>query len=537
MMAKEKQFITNEKAKNIFFLSVIIFFCAARISEYLLRGSLWGDEAMKAQSILTRNLLELCASPLDYSQSLPVGFLYFTKLLTMVFGGGEWVLRFPSLIFSFLTLWIFHLCSKNIFKTKYPLLGTAVFSSLSYFIGYSSELNAYMSDTFFVLLTIYLLYKNLSGRFKTIWLGVAYAVILWWSFPVVFFVAGCMIFKLASILISLRKKETTLPSNTDFIASGIFVLASLVACYFIWLSPTAQNIGEYENEFWKWTYLPLMPKNMSDLKLMARMMRELVSPLHLLVIPVAPFFCVGAAILLKKKNSIMFAVVISFISLIVASYFEKYPITARQTLFLSPLIILTTFVGVSETAQKLCNIKWIRVSSYIWYVMLVFSICFNRHVQLKIFIPFTQEGAYRNGTEVAKSIEYLNNNVSDKDVVYVAAHATPVFNYENNYPNYFKYWLAEPYYTDGNIIYGSLFSELKNKEAFKYNTVTNGEMLSKDLDAISKHSSVYIFTADTAADPATFYFDLFSELSKTGTIDAVSVYYDTYLFHYRRFES
>lgn len=59
-----------------------------RIVPYFYNRSLWADEAMLVSSICTRSFEELCATPLDWGQSAPIGYLYIVKILTSI-GGGD----------------------------------------------------------------------------------------------------------------------------------------------------------------------------------------------------------------------------------------------------------------------------------------------------------------------------------------------------------------------------------------------------------------------------------------------------------------
>jgi len=66
-----------------------VFFIA--LWQYYLNRSLWLDEAMLANNILNRNLLELL-QPLDNFQSAPPLFLILLKLISYL-SKEEWALR------------------------------------------------------------------------------------------------------------------------------------------------------------------------------------------------------------------------------------------------------------------------------------------------------------------------------------------------------------------------------------------------------------------------------------------------------------
>ena len=78
---------------------IILASCAMGIQILRLDRSLGLDEAMLAESILTRGFYDMTASKLSGNQTAPVLYLYSVKALTALFGGSEAVLR----LFSYLS--------------------------------------------------------------------------------------------------------------------------------------------------------------------------------------------------------------------------------------------------------------------------------------------------------------------------------------------------------------------------------------------------------------------------------------------------
>ena len=66
-----------------------------RIRQYLANRSLWGDETSLAVNIVSRSFIGL-TEPLGFHQAAPVGFLFIEKILILLFGNTEYILRlFP----------------------------------------------------------------------------------------------------------------------------------------------------------------------------------------------------------------------------------------------------------------------------------------------------------------------------------------------------------------------------------------------------------------------------------------------------------
>ena len=82
----------------------------------LVGRSLWWDEAALAFSFSQRDLGNLTGEALELIQSAPVGWLYTVKILTLLLGNTDFVLRIPSMAayvgILALLFWIFTKISK-----------------------------------------------------------------------------------------------------------------------------------------------------------------------------------------------------------------------------------------------------------------------------------------------------------------------------------------------------------------------------------------------------------------------------------------
>ena len=82
----------------------LICVCAGIISIRMnfVGRSLWFDEAALAWSFSQRDLLHLTSEGLELVQAAPVGWLYLLKMITLIFGNTDFVLRVPLLDALFL---------------------------------------------------------------------------------------------------------------------------------------------------------------------------------------------------------------------------------------------------------------------------------------------------------------------------------------------------------------------------------------------------------------------------------------------------
>lgn len=132
----------------------ILMNCAGR--------SLWLDEAMLAFSFSKRSLLNLTWGVFEWEQSAPVLYLYCVKLLTLVFGNTEAVLRSFSIISYVVVLFLSGCVAKWLFGIKYPVLVSAFLANMNFILKYSNEFKQYLSECIWVLLVllVYYLYKE-----------------------------------------------------------------------------------------------------------------------------------------------------------------------------------------------------------------------------------------------------------------------------------------------------------------------------------------------------------------------------------------
>lgn len=100
---------------------VLVAGIAAHIIPYFANHDLWIDEAMLASSIVNRNFSNLIATPLNYGQSAPVGYLYMVKAITAVAGVSDFSLRVLSLISFGLVLYLMYQILRNVYFVKHYL--------------------------------------------------------------------------------------------------------------------------------------------------------------------------------------------------------------------------------------------------------------------------------------------------------------------------------------------------------------------------------------------------------------------------------
>jgi hypothetical protein len=105
------------KSKNLLFFTIagllILAGCFFRAYQYFINRSLWLDELALALNIINRSFPQL-ALPLNDNQGAPLGFLVIVKLLTVIFGNHEYILRALPFLTGLASILLLCQVSKNI---------------------------------------------------------------------------------------------------------------------------------------------------------------------------------------------------------------------------------------------------------------------------------------------------------------------------------------------------------------------------------------------------------------------------------------
>lgn len=152
----------NKKLVPFIIISIIILSFILRT--YDLGGeSIWFDEGASVYS--SREPISTIVNMLSTG---PYYILYYTILHFWIklFGDSEFSIRFPSVIFGMLSVYVIYKLGKLIFNTKVGLLSSFILSISLYHIRYSQEARPYSLLVLLVLLSNYYLIKILENKEK-----------------------------------------------------------------------------------------------------------------------------------------------------------------------------------------------------------------------------------------------------------------------------------------------------------------------------------------------------------------------------------
>jgi hypothetical protein len=399
--------------------AIILASLVVRVIMYLKTRSLWLDEAMLAESIVTRSFGSLTTEPLANTQTAPVLYLYVVKIFGLLFGHTEGALRFFSLIMLAGLLFVeFLLLTKAYCVSRITtLFALALTATVPLYMRYSNELKPYMGDAFFVILVLFTYHSYMRGKLKLPLLAGVYCVTLLFSSPALFFIASVFIVEFFNALI---QKDGKCVIKT--MAAGIVVLACFVVYYLLWLRPVAT--ADIMVDYWKNNRFSFFAMSKEQIKNNVKIIYYMMGKRNCLYLP---FACIGFLFALLKKDKISIVVGFSALLLLVASNLEKYPIVDRLYLFFPVLnIIYMAFCFDMLKTIQLNDIK-IPVKYGIPPLALIF-VALNLN-----FIGFAGNSLYLKTEEANPLIEYVQNTIKDDEYLYSYVHANFVLKFRNGY--------------------------------------------------------------------------------------------------------
>jgi len=245
-----------QSARHAFLcVSVILIGAAFRLSQYAANRSLFIDEAAVALSIIHRSFVGL-AQPLDYDAGAPLGYLFFQKLLTVLFGNRDYVLRIFPLICGLSSIWVMYELAKRVLVERVAVFAAVLLFAVSdRLIYYASEAKQYSSDVLICLVLLLAIVccldRNLSRRDLAL-LAVVGAAALWLSHPALFILAGAGC-ALSAHFIWRRNWRGTLSIGC---VAG-FWLVNFIVLYFVALRELSANDALLA--YWNKSFMPLPP--------------------------------------------------------------------------------------------------------------------------------------------------------------------------------------------------------------------------------------------------------------------------------------
>jgi len=408
---------------NLFLVLILSAGLLFRLFHFFSNRSLWLDEGYLSSSLLRMNYFELATKPLDYQQKAPIGFLWSVKFFINLFGKNEYALRTVPLLTGTFSLLLFIPVAKFFLKAYGVVLALALLAFAPAMIYHTVEIKQYSTELFCTILAFYLLikYKDCSTAKEAFCWGIYGAILLWFSYSVIFILAG---FGMALSLYYFFKKKW----NMLFLHAVPFLIwfSSFSINYLLFIQKTeGANWVVYWFNFYG-NFMPLPPKSLTDLSwFVVNVYRMLDYPMGLLwnfvnvsangainslfKMPLLPIFLMAYGVYtfnkVSKQQFLIMMVPIGVVFL--ASGLKLYPLTERFWIFITPIFIILLAKGFSA----------VRVGKF---KMILFALILVGPVYQSFSSVLHPEKFYMHKKSFRKEIfNYINGNFEKDDAVYI----------------------------------------------------------------------------------------------------------------------
>lgn len=507
-----KQESNLKKTADIFGMCIIFAGIAVSIFMNLVGRSLWLDEAMLAYSFSERSLWELTSSIFEWEQSAPVLYLYLVKLLTLVFGNTEFVLRSFSVLSYVIVLFLSGYAAKKLFHIKYPILAAAFLANMNFMLNYSNQFKQYMSECIWVLLVL-LMYYFYKEKGLAWWkMTLAFMVFIWGANPACFFIGGILVYEFICGIVKLgviphfrtaseeaAAEGQLLVRNSIFTGVGIGI--SFICYYFYWLRGTATS--SVMQDYWQNADFPLIPTSIADLKLAQAFVYEIfITFREARVFMVALVLAALVIGIFWEKNRYCTVIALGFFVTLFASYIHMFPIADRLWCFSFPLFTILAFYAIDKMAAGSRKAE-------LAALFLMFTLMLTNN---GILVYRHAENVYWAGEEANAAIAYVQENICDDEKVYVYYHSIPVVKYRIGYE-------AERIgdVTADNIMWGT--DTLDKEEA------------QNDIEKVLQSDKCYILASHAPAERIN---PLLDAAKTEGNLEVVMNEHETPLYYYSR---
>lgn len=311
-------------------LLLILLGTAIRVRQWAAGRSLWLDEALVAESVITRDYAGLVSEPLLHSQAAPVLWLWLERLCVDAFGTDERALRVVPLLAGVGTLLVTWLLARRLLPSVLSPVPVAIVALTPSLVYYSTEVKPYATDVLVVLVLV-LLSLSATGRAGLLRLALVSAALLWLSYATVLAMAGISV---VLVLRSARKRQW----RAAVLTAGLLTpwLASLAVAYALVLADLRGN--DVLKEYWDHTF----PREQGLPLWFGELWADLVTnPLELdrtaLALALLTIGAVRLVWLARTRAALALAIVPMAT---VAAALAAYPFAARLSLWLVPLAAL-----------------------------------------------------------------------------------------------------------------------------------------------------------------------------------------------------
>lgn len=416
------------KSTRIYAISLTLIAALLKLVVFLQNRSLFLDEINLSRNIVEKSYIDLFL-PLDYGQFAPPLYSCTVKLFTQIFGIHEFSLRLFPFLLGLASLILFYKIVLKIFNNPIIIYPVLLFGLSIFLLRYGTENKQYACDVFFALLFICIsLYQTISSIRSFVLIGIAGAIGIWFSMPLVFTLFGVGCFFLYKQFKQPVEKKWDRKKLIGIAIMIAFWLISFALIYFFSLKVSIDS--KYLQDYHQHSYLQF-PNSFVKFNRSWVIIKQLVSSLvgkHALLI-IWALLCILIGTIKLIRNDIEKFILLLFPigSCFIASILEKFILIPRVSLFLMPTFFILIGIGASEFYNKTMTLKGLK--KYISLTIIIVAMFFTlvqRNGIIYLFKPYILE-------ESRPLLKQIEQHPEQNIPTYVYHNAVPAFKFYTQY--------------------------------------------------------------------------------------------------------
>ncbi len=343
--------------RRAFLWSLVAAGAVLRVFQYASDTSLWYDELAIVRNLVNRSASTLLLEPLGYHQVAPVGFMVAEKEISRVLGESDLAFRALLLPIGLAALVFFLLLAQKLLDGYAVPFAVAAFAIGAPFIRYSAEIKSYgidMASTIALSLLALRLRDPDATPVRRVFAGVLGAVLVWFSQPTIFVLAGLG----AALLLAWLRDRDPQTRRAILVTVPLWVVAAAAAAV-VSIRHVTPATRAYMDFFWRYRngFFPWPLRKPGDaLWLWDRVLELFNDPMVLRYRWPALYgaLAIVGLVALWRRNRVGALVLLGpFAVGALAAVAQQFPFKTRVALYALPMLLLAVAAGA----------EWIRLQA------------------------------------------------------------------------------------------------------------------------------------------------------------------------------
>jgi hypothetical protein len=329
-----------------------------RILEYTDNRQLYMDEGFILENFTDLPIWDL-HTVLLHDQVAPPGFLVLERIMVRLPFPVVPTARFIPFLAAIAAMLYFPSVARRYLDARAVPLATALFALGDYSIYYASEIKQYSVEVALALMALGLAARvadgGPQGRRKRLSILAVFGIIaVWFSFPLIFSLAGV---GLAGLATQIARKDWKRAGT--WVAIGLAWLVSFGGCFLV--SDRIVTKAPFLRIWWDFAFLRIPPHSMAEASgVFWQFVNVIIDPAGV-VTPMPHVWTglgcgvlgvIGLAALFRRSPAKALMIAAPFVFAAAAAALGQYPFHGRLIQFLIPSVVFTLAEGVAAISRR-----------------------------------------------------------------------------------------------------------------------------------------------------------------------------------------